>query len=65
MALALPLVDAVPPAMRLAAMFAGAVVFSTALATVTYYGIERPMIRLGNRLLRPAAPRAVPVIRTM
>ena len=63
--LALPIVEASSPAMRLTIMFIGAVIFSTALATVTYFAIERPMIRLGNRLLRFELPRAAQMTRIM
>jgi peptidoglycan/LPS O-acetylase OafA/YrhL len=44
--------EAFPPELRLAVFFLGAIALSTALASVTYFAVERPMIRLGNYLLR-------------
>jgi peptidoglycan/LPS O-acetylase OafA/YrhL len=64
-ALAMPLVELSPQAVRPVAMFLGALAFSTALATVTYFAIERPMIRLGNRLLRLELPRVTQMMRMM
>ena len=46
------LVKGLTPAIEFAALFFGTAVITTALSSLTYYGIERPMIRLGNRLLR-------------
>lgn len=43
-----------------AAMFAGTAAASIAIATATYYAIERPMIVFGNRLIEPRATRAAP-----
>jgi peptidoglycan/LPS O-acetylase OafA/YrhL len=63
--LAAPLMDSFPPTTRPAAMFLVSLIFSTALATVTYFIIERPMIRLGSRILRPAPPQTAQVARTM
>ena len=63
--LATPLVNSLPPVIRPTAMFLGSLVFSTALATITYFVVERPMIRLGNRLLRPERPSAIQMMRMM
>jgi peptidoglycan/LPS O-acetylase OafA/YrhL len=63
MGLAIPLMEASPPAAQFAVMFVGSIVFTTALATVTYFAVERPMIRLGNRLLRLALPPDAQMIR--
>jgi peptidoglycan/LPS O-acetylase OafA/YrhL len=64
-ALAIPLAELSPPAVRPAVMFVGAVAFGTAFATVTYFAIERPMIRLGNRLLRLEFPWVTQMTRMM
>jgi peptidoglycan/LPS O-acetylase OafA/YrhL len=63
--LVLPLAGFCLPAFRPAAVFIGAVLLSTAFATVTYFLVERPMIRLGSRLLRLEFLQASQMTRTM
>jgi peptidoglycan/LPS O-acetylase OafA/YrhL len=48
-----PLVKGMAPNAEFATLFSGTVIATAALASLTYYAIERPMIRFGNRLLRP------------
>jgi peptidoglycan/LPS O-acetylase OafA/YrhL len=48
-----PLVKGMTPTAEFATLFFGALVVTVALSSLTYYGIERPMIRFGNRLLKP------------
>lgn len=63
--LAIPLVESSPPAAQFIIMFIAAVAFSTALATVTYFTIERPMVRLGSLILRFDFPKATQTTRMM
>lgn len=60
-----PLMELLPLDLRPASMFVGTLVVSTALATITYFAVERPMIRLGNRLLRPDILKPAQITRTM
>jgi peptidoglycan/LPS O-acetylase OafA/YrhL len=48
-----PLFKGMTPTAEFATLFFGTAVVTTALSSFTYYGIERPMIRFGNRLLGP------------
>ena len=61
-----PLVKGMVPSAEFAVLFSATVVATAGLASLTYYAIERPMIRFGNRLLRPENNEAtsIQVIRT-
>ena len=48
----LPFVIGMTPVAKFVALFFGTAVVATVLSTLTYNGIERPIIRFGNRLLR-------------
>jgi len=48
-----PLIKGMTPTAEFAALFFGTVIVTGALSSLTYYGIERPMIRFGNSLLGP------------
>jgi len=59
------LVKEMTPTAEFATLFFGTAVATTAIATLTYYVIERPMIKFGNHLLRSdAEARAAQIIRT-
>jgi peptidoglycan/LPS O-acetylase OafA/YrhL len=60
-----PVVKELPSGFEFVALIFGVAAVTTALSSLTYYGIERPMIRFGYRLLRrnPAAPPAAQMIR--
>jgi peptidoglycan/LPS O-acetylase OafA/YrhL len=62
----LPLVRGMTPIPEFATLFFGTAAVTAALSSLTYYAIERPMIRLGNRLLRrdAEAQSATQMIRT-
>jgi len=48
---AIPFIEGFAPPQKLAVSFLVTVAITTALSTMTYFVIERPMIRLGNRII--------------